>query len=154
MKVLRVFFIGMVYGWFMRWIIDKIFLDDNLRILTNENELLRQRIITLEARKASNSNLVQQRTASASLPVEQVQPAAPSTSGLVPPHRDDLKMIKGVGPKLEEKLNEAGVYTFDQMSQLTTTELQAILGVARRNVQNTDNLIKQAKKLSENGPKG
>ena len=154
MKVLRVFFIGMVYGWFMRWIIDKIFLDDNLRILTNENELLRPRIRTLEARKASNSNLVQQRTASASLPVEQVQPAAPSTSGLVPSHRDDLKMIKGVGPKLEEKLNEAGVYTFDQMSQLTTTELQAILGVARRNVQNTDNLIKQAKKFSKNGPKG
>jgi len=149
MKVLRVFFIGVVYGWFMRWVIDKIFLDDNLRILADENELLRQRIITLEARKASNSNAGQQRTAPASMPVEQVQPMAPSKS-----HRDDLKMIKGVGPKLEEKLNAAGVYSFEQLSQLTAAELQAILGVARRNVQNTDNIISQAKKFAKDGPKG
>ena len=154
MKVLRVFFIGVVYGWFMRWIIDKIFLDDNLRILANENELLRQRIITLEARKPSNSNPVGERAAPALLPVEQIQPVEPSAGGATPPQRDDLKMIKGVGPKLEEKLNEAGVYTFDQMSRLTTAELQAILGVNRQNVQNTDNLLKQAKKFAKDGPKG
>jgi predicted flap endonuclease-1-like 5' DNA nuclease len=59
-----------------------------------------------------------------------------------------------VGPILEKKLNDAGVYTFDQMSRLTTDQLQAILGVSRRNVQNTDNLINQAKKFAEEGPKG
>jgi predicted flap endonuclease-1-like 5' DNA nuclease len=63
-------------------------------------------------------------------------------------------MIKGVGPQIEKKLNAAGVYTFDQMSRLTTEQMQAILGVSRRNVQNTDNLITQAKKFAEDGPKG
>jgi len=29
---------------------------------------------------------------------------------------DDLKMIKGVGPKLEKELNAAGVYHFDQIA--------------------------------------
>ena len=152
MKVLRVFFIGVVYGWFMRWIIDKIFLEDNLRILADENELLRQRIITLESPKAVKTGPAQ--PAPASLPVEQDRTTAPHAAGSAPTQRDDLKMIKGVGPKMEQKLNEAGVYTFDQMSRLTTAELTAILGVARRNVQNTDNLISQAKKLAKAGPKG
>ena len=153
MKVLRVFFVGLVFGWLMRWIIDKIFLEEDLRMLVNENDLLRQRIQTLEAPRA-RQDLPVQRQAPASLPVEEVEPVAAMGSGPIPPHRDDLKMIKGVGPQIEKKLNTAGVYTFDQMSRLTTEQLQAILGVSRRNVQNTDNLITQAKKFAEDGPKG
>ncbi len=30
MKVLRVFFVGLVFGWLMRWVIDKIFLEEEL----------------------------------------------------------------------------------------------------------------------------
>ncbi|MEL6865022.1 MAG: hypothetical protein AAFP19_11405, partial [Bacteroidota bacterium] len=32
--------------------------------------------------------------------------------------RDDLKQINGIGPFLEEKLNEIGIYTYDQLSLL------------------------------------
>jgi predicted flap endonuclease-1-like 5' DNA nuclease len=153
MKVLRVFFVGLVFGWLMRWIIDKIFLEEELRLLTNDNDLLRQRIQALEAPRARQDRPVQ-RSAPAPLPVEEVEPVAAMGSGPVPPHRDDLKLIKGVGPQIEKKLNAAGVYTFDQMSRLTTEQLQAILGGTRRNAQNTDNLINQARKFAEDGPKG
>jgi predicted flap endonuclease-1-like 5' DNA nuclease len=95
-----------------------------------------------------------QRPQAAPMPVEQVQPVAPMESGPVPPHRDDLKLIKGVGPRIEKKLNDAGIYTFDQMSRLTAAELQAILGASNRIAQNSDNLISQAKKFAEDGPKG
>jgi predicted flap endonuclease-1-like 5' DNA nuclease len=153
MKVLRVFFVGLVFGWLMRWIIDKIFLEEELRHLTNENDVLRQRLQTLETPRARQDRPVQ-RPAPASLPVEEAEPVAVMGSGPVPPHRDDLKMIKGVGPQIEKKLNAAGVYTFDQMSRLTTEQMQAILGGTRRNTQNTDNLINQARKFAEDGPKG
>jgi len=153
MRVLKVFFLGLVYGWFMRWIIDKIFLEENLRILTNENVLLIQRVKTLEAPKSLETLSVQQPVASP-LPMEEVSPIPASETGSIVPHRDDLKMIKGVGPKIEKKLNEAGVYTFDQMSRLTTAELQAILGLSQRVVQNSENLISQAKKFAQDGPKG
>jgi predicted flap endonuclease-1-like 5' DNA nuclease len=153
MRVLRVFFIGLIYGWLMRWLIDKIFLEDNLRSLASENAVLRQRILALEVPQAQQNRPVQ-RTAPASLPVEQVQPVAAKGSSPAPFQRDDLKMIKGVGPKLEKKLNDANVYTFDQMSRLKTSELQAILGVSRRNDQSTDNLISQAAKFAKKGPKG
>lgn len=153
MKVLRVFFLGLIYGWIMRWVLDKIFLEDNMRALANENALLRQRIQSLEAPKALQVSAMQ-RSLAAPLPVEQVQPVAPTESGPVAPHRDDLKLIKGVGPKMEQKLNAAGIYTFDQMSRLTTTELQSILGLSKRVVQNSDNLLTQAKKFAQEGPKG
>ena len=153
MRVLRVFFVGLVFGWLMRWVIDKIFLEDNLRGLANENEILRQRIITLETPRAQQSRPIQ-RPEPAPLPVEEVQPVAGKGSGPVAPHRDDLKLIKGIGPILEQKLNDAGVYTFDQMSRLTSDQLQAIFGESRRNLQNTNNLLSQAKKFAKNGPKG
>ncbi|WP_323783510.1 NADH-quinone oxidoreductase subunit E [Thalassovita sp.] len=36
---------------------------------------------------------------------------------------DDLKMIKGVGPKLEQSLNELGFYHFDQIAKWTEAEI-------------------------------
>ena len=32
---------------------------------------------------------------------------------------DDLQVINGIGPKMEEKLNELGIYTYDQVSRIT-----------------------------------
>jgi NADH-quinone oxidoreductase subunit E len=36
---------------------------------------------------------------------------------------DDLKMIKGVGPKLEQTLNELGFWHFDQVAKWTPEEI-------------------------------
>jgi predicted flap endonuclease-1-like 5' DNA nuclease len=33
--------------------------------------------------------------------------------------RDDLKVVKGIGPFIEEKLNTLGIYTFQQISKMT-----------------------------------
>jgi predicted flap endonuclease-1-like 5' DNA nuclease len=153
MRVLRVFFLGLLYGWFMKWIIDEIYARDNLRMITNENALLRDRIKALEAPK-SLETLSAQRPAPSQM-VERPKPTQESASTASPAPRstparranqkDDLKLIKGIGPQLEKKLNQAGVTSFDQMSRLTAAELQAILGISKRIVQNTDNLISQAK---------
>ena len=150
MRALRVFFLGFVYGWLMKWIIDEIYTRDNLRRVTNENEYLRDRLQALEAVRSSRS-----------------QPAQPSDLTLTPPERtlpaptaspprtrgssrkDDLKIIKGIGPQLEKKLNNAGVLTFEQMSRLTTAELQSILGISKRATQNADNLLTQARRFAQ-----
>jgi predicted flap endonuclease-1-like 5' DNA nuclease len=145
MRVIKVFFLGLLYGWFMKWIIDEIYTKDNLRMITNENSLLRERIRALEMPKSLETLSVQR-----SEPPQPVQPMEAFPAPALPSnHRDDLKLIKGIGPQLEKKLNQAGVTTFDQMSRLTATELQAILGISKRVVQNTDNLISQAKKFAK-----
>ena len=153
MRILRVFFVGLLYGWFLRWIVDQIFLEDKLKRLTDENTLLQQHIQTLEARKSLKTQPVQPMQAD-SLPIEQVQPIAATDEGASIERRDDLKLIKGIGPQFEKKLNAAGIYTFDDLSRLSTSELQSILGRSKRAVENTDKLIKEAKKFAGDGPKG
>jgi predicted flap endonuclease-1-like 5' DNA nuclease len=37
--------------------------------------------------------------------------------------RDDLKLISGVGPKLEQTLNDLGIYHFDQIAQLKKKDI-------------------------------
>ena len=166
MRVLRVFFLGLLYGWLMRWIIDEIYTRDHLRMITNENTLLRERIRELDAPK-SLALVPEQRTELMPAPLQRseprAEPASPPTPLPTPQpanpvqrknQKDDLKLIKGIGPQLEKKLNSAGVKTFDQMSRLTTEELQAILGISKRGLQNADNLISQAKRFAQDHANG
>ncbi len=154
MKVLRVFFLGLVYGWFMKYILDEIFMKDHLRMIANENMLLKERIKSLEVPKSLESKSLKQ-TEPSPQPVLRAEPVAvPQPIESIPSSRtDDLKLIKGIGPQMEKKLNNAGVYTFQHMSRLTTTELQNILGLSKRVTQNADNLITQAKKFAQQNSK-
>ncbi|MGR3783321.1 MAG: hypothetical protein ACU0DT_18910 [Albimonas sp.] len=43
-----------------------------------------------------------------------------------PATADDLKQIRGIGPKLERELNGMGLYTFAQMASLTEANLEWI----------------------------
>ncbi len=70
------------------------------------------------------------------VPVEVVEPAdqspAETPDALGPPANlftaapadvDDLKLIKGIGPGLESKLNALGIYRFDQIAAFTDKDL-------------------------------
>ncbi|MBK5212264.1 MAG: 50S ribosomal protein L21 [Flavobacteriaceae bacterium] len=65
---------------------------------------------------------------------------------------DDLKLINGIGPVYEEKLNELGIYTFEQISKLKAADrdaLSAIDGITREKIE-ADEWVKQAKELLKN----
>jgi predicted flap endonuclease-1-like 5' DNA nuclease len=51
---------------------------------------------------------------------------APEPAPAPPPARDDLTRMKGVGPRLEEKLNGLGIRSFDQIAALTPEEAAAL----------------------------
>lgn len=63
---------------------------------------------------------------------------------------DDLKRIKGVGPKLENLLNNLGFFHFDQISKWTSKEVKwfdnNLIGFKGR--ASRDKWVKQAKKLA------
>ena len=74
-------------------------------------------------------------------------PPAPEAAGQAAP--DDLKRIKGVGPKLETALNALGVFHYDQIANWSAAEaasaderLKARGRIAR------DGWIEQAKALA------
>ncbi|MGG7565017.1 hypothetical protein ACQ5SO_02505 [Rhodovulum sp. DZ06] len=51
--------------------------------------------------------------------------AAPATLyDAAPAMIDDLKLLKGVGPKLEAELNGLGIYTFAQIAEMTEANLE------------------------------
>ena len=65
---------------------------------------------------------------------------------------DDLKKVKGIGPKMEKTLNEIGIFTFAQVSRMTNTEydlLDEITGTFPGRAQR-DDWAGQAGKLNKN----
>lgn len=84
----------------------------------------------------------------------QVDAARPEAlSGPREGQADDLKKIKGVGPKLEKLINELGFYHYDQIANWTEAEvawvddnLKGFKGRVSR-----DNWVDQAKILAEGG---
>lgn len=63
---------------------------------------------------------------------------------------DDLKAITGVGPKLEKALNEAGIFHYWQIANLTAPQIEALdTRLDFRGRISRDNWIEQARRLSE-----
>jgi large subunit ribosomal protein L21 len=61
----------------------------------------------------------------------------------------DLKLINGIGPAYETRLNEVGIYTYEQISKLKAAdreELSAIDGITREKIE-SEEWVKQAKAL-------
>ncbi|MCD5389843.1 MAG: hypothetical protein LR005_00420 [Candidatus Pacebacteria bacterium] len=52
--------------------------------------------------------------------------------------KDDLKKIEGIGPKIEELLNNAGIHTWHALSKKETTNLKSILEQAGKRFQMHD----------------
>ncbi len=44
-----------------------------------------------------------------------------------PKRKDDLKKIEGIGPKIQQLLNERGIYTFEDLAGAQVEDLDAIL---------------------------
>jgi len=65
---------------------------------------------------------------------------------------DDLKLIKGVGPKLEGVLNDMGIYHFDQIAVWTASEVAWVDGRLKfKGRIDRDGWIDQAKSLAAGG---
>lgn len=66
---------------------------------------------------------------------------------------DDLKMIKGIGPQLEQVCNDLGFYHFDQISAWTDEEIQWVDANLEgfRGRATRDKWVRQAKILARGG---
>ncbi len=81
-------------------------------------------------------------------PSDDARPAAVER----PDAPDDLKLISGVGPKLEAELNELGVYTYAQIAAWKKAERDWVDGYLRfKGRIERDNWVKQAKALAKGG---
>lgn len=64
-------------------------------------------------------------------------------------NKDDLKLISGVGPFIEKKLNSIGIYTFSQVSKFAKKDIDDVTELIKffPGRIERDDWVKQAKKL-------
>ena len=124
MSPLFIFILGLLIGWLIEWVIDYFY----WRRRYEEREVV-------YAPQATSDSTV--------APMSDVEPR-PAVK--VAP--DDLKVIKGIGTVIERKLNEAGIYTFEQLGNLTPADLRRILGSAIERLANEEALLQQARDLA------
>lgn len=61
----------------------------------------------------------------------ETQPASPPVAEDKATNVDDLKTIKGIGPALEKKLNELGIYSYQQIALVDPKDVERIESVLR-----------------------
>ncbi len=131
MNVIAVLVLGLLIGWLAEWVIDWLYWRNRIRPVAEENADLKDQIKILEARKNKRSQLSKTR------PIR-------DRAG-----KDNLQAIKGIGPVIAKRLNDAGVYTFEELAQLAPDELEEILGaLIKRFFPGGDSMIAQAKEFA------
>ncbi len=68
-------------------------------------------------------------------------------------NKDDLKLISGVGPVLEEKLNEVGIFTYAQIAKMAKQDYEALdslIGSFPEGAERDDWAAQAAKLINEN----
>jgi predicted flap endonuclease-1-like 5' DNA nuclease len=149
MRAFKVFIFGLLYGWVLKIAFDRIYRDNEFADIRNENASLREYVLALEAKLRPNSfetNSVQREQIDLQAEPKAIpapEPPAPSSA------KDDLKVIKGIGPAIEKKLNGAGIQTYAALARLSKRDLENILGSQVNRLQDENDLIAQAKKLAK-----
>lgn len=122
--------------------------------IAKEASALRQKVRSLEQRLAALEKTTGQAAAAPEKPAGSKKKKLMDKLGTASvSDADDLKQIKGVGPKLEGMLNEIGIYTFRQISKMGEEEYRLIdeaLGAFQGRA-SRDKWAKQAQQLLRAG---
>lgn len=123
--------LGLLIGWLIEWVIDWFY-------------WRRPR----EEKAAPPAPPVLGVPASVPVPTQKTRYKSP------PPHADDLKKIKGIGPVIAKRLNQAGIYTFEQLADLTLDEFEEALGDLLQRFINERAILRHARELADAKTRG
>jgi predicted flap endonuclease-1-like 5' DNA nuclease len=125
---------------FLFWLLPMLllwwWLQRTINRLKNHSSELQDRINFLEGeleacRKSKVSANLDLGTAAAVVaPVASFAAAAAVAEEPKPTKKDDLKIVEGIGPKIEELFHNAGIYTFADLASSEVTDLKGILDAA------------------------
>ena len=131
MNIIAMFVLGLLIGWLAEWAIDWYYWRGRISTIADENAGLRKQLASLKAKK----NPV--RFSAKNIPIVDAD------------GNDNFQAIKGVGPVFARRLQEAGVLTFERLSQMKSGELEEILGTLyKRFFSKQDTILAQAKEFA------
>jgi len=137
-------FVGLIIGWVIEWIIDWRFWRNQHNDSIDEESRLRRE---LETARLEISRLQAQATAPLGAPLGPTTPAAPARP-------DHLPDINGIGQVYARRLNDAGVFTFAQLSELSPERLREIVQPQEWQTLDFASWITQARTFTQKAQKG
>lgn len=132
MGAIALLVLGLLIGWLVEWVMDWLYWRGRIQGITTENTNLKERITSLEARK-------DQRLISAkNIPLTDAD------------GNHNLHAIKGIGPVFAKRLKEAGITTFEELSQVKSRQLEEILGTLyKRFFSKEERILAQAREYAK-----
>ena len=138
------FVLGLLIGWLAEWIIDWFYWRGRLHAAAGENEqLTEQNAALVKANKnldETNTDL-KERIASLQEEISRISASTEIAPLIDQDGNDNLQAIKGIGPAFSKRLKEAGIHTFERLSQLTPQEMEKILGTLFKRFYSKENTI-------------
>ncbi len=126
------FVLGLLVGWLAEWVIDWYYWRGRIHNIAHENTTLKEQITSLEAQREVRFESAK---------------GIPLTDSA---GRDNFQAIKGIGPVFSKRLHDAGIHTFERLSQLTSPQLQETLGdLYKRFFAKQDTILAQAKEFAQ-----
>lgn len=147
-----IFVLGILCGWLLEWLFVSFFrgkvpiteqlspiiedhtantsTDHDFALLQQQNQQLqtalaaaKHTISELETSLQQTQTFLSEHPPIPASPIAETQPATLPTVTLT----DDLTRLKGIGPRLEQIMHEAGIITYAQLTRMTGKELAATL---------------------------
>jgi predicted flap endonuclease-1-like 5' DNA nuclease len=135
--------LGFVLGWLANWLLSKMF-RKNPSTATRVDEEAAER-----AAVAHHDAIVE---AAGAPPARVIDVGAARAAGFNIKHDDDLTIIEGIGPRIDELLHQNGIVSFAQLARLGVPEILEILerGGPHFRLTNPGSWARQAALASEN----
>ena len=106
-------------------------------------------VVEKAEKKAKAPKKADKKAEKAAPKAEKVDESADVAYDSAPAESDDLKKLTGVGPKLAEKLNAAGVTTYEQIANWSEDDFNAVNEQVSMKGIEFDSLVAEAKTLQE-----
>jgi len=90
----------------------------------------------------------QTQSAATPIPTQRIRYQTP------PDDVDDLKKLKGVGPVIAKRLNQAGIYQYRQIADMTLDEFEEALGDLLQRFINERAILRHARELADMKARG
>jgi predicted flap endonuclease-1-like 5' DNA nuclease len=136
MNLLAALVLGLLIGWVIEWVIDWFYWRGRIVNAAREHASLRERITVLEEENRKRPVFTGAKTKSTFLTDKD--------------GNDNFQAIKGIGPAFSKRLHEAGIQTFEQLSQLTPQQMEEILGLLfKRFFAKENSILAHARELAE-----
>lgn len=155
--------IGLIVGWVIEWVIDLLFWRRDDQKLRNELAEAESKIRILQSQLEEgqtdqrrmlnadkNLRMCQDQLDDAEATIEQLRAELNELAGKIPMEKDRLERVKGIGAIFAKRLNEAGIYTFDQLAAQTPGRIREIIQPKDWQKIEPEKWIAQAKEMAEN----